>query len=65
MDESPPSTSPVKAAEPSMENRREREMHAWAEALGTTVERLQQAVEAVGISPRKVRSYLREQAGRG
>jgi hypothetical protein len=48
-----------------MENRRAREMLAWAQAMGTTVELLQKAVDAVGISPRKVRSYLRDQAGRG
>jgi Protein of unknown function (DUF3606) len=65
MDEAPPSKSPVKAADSPIESRREREMRAWAQAMGTTVERLQQAVRAVGISPRKVRSYLREQAGRG
>ena len=65
MDEAPPLTSPVKAADPAMENRRAREMLAWAQAMGTTVELLQKAVDAVGISPRKVRSYLREQAGRG
>jgi len=63
MDEAPPSKSPVKADSP-IESRRNREMRAWAQAMGTTVEQLQQAVRAVGISPRKVRSYLREQAGR-
>jgi hypothetical protein len=65
MSESPPLTSPVKVTDPAMESRREREMRDWAQALGTTVELLQKAVDAVGISPRKVRSYLREQAGRG
>jgi hypothetical protein len=45
------------------EIRRDREMRSWAATMGTTAERLQKAVDAVGISPRKVRSYLREQAG--
>jgi hypothetical protein len=65
MSESPPLTLPVKVAVPATESRREREMRTWAQAMGTTVEQLQKAVDAVGISPRKVRSYLREQAGRG
>ncbi|WP_407926609.1 DUF3606 domain-containing protein [Caenimonas soli] len=34
-------------------------MRTWAASMGTTVERLEKAVNAVGISPRKVRSYLR------
>lgn len=37
----------------------ERELHGWAKAMGTSPERLKQAVQAVGISPRKVRAYLR------
>ena len=45
------------------EIRRDREMRSWAATMGTTAEQLQKAVEAVGISPRKVRSYLRSQAG--
>lgn len=44
------------------ESRRDIEMRAWAQVMGTTTERLQRAVNAVGISPRKVRSYLRDQA---
>ena len=65
MSEAPPLISPVKADGPPMESRRDREMRTWAQAMGTTVELLQKAVDVVGISPRKVRSYLREQAGRG
>jgi hypothetical protein len=38
----------------------ERELHGWAKAMGTSPERLQQAVQAVGITPRKVRAYLRQ-----
>ena len=38
----------------------EQELHGWARALGTTPERLQKAVQAVGITPRKVRAYLRQ-----
>jgi hypothetical protein len=37
----------------------EREIHGWAKAMGTSPERLKQAVQAVGITPRKVRAYLR------
>ncbi|MEO8653746.1 MAG: DUF3606 domain-containing protein, partial [Ramlibacter sp.] len=37
----------------------ERELHGWAKAMGTSPERLKQAVQAVGITPRKVRAYLR------
>ena len=38
----------------------ERELHGWAKMLGTSPERLKQAVQAVGITPRKVRAYLRQ-----
>ncbi len=38
----------------------ERELHGWAKAMGTSPERLQMAVQAVGITPRKVRAYLRQ-----
>jgi hypothetical protein len=37
----------------------ERELHGWAKTMGTSPERLKQAVRAVGITPRKVRAYLR------
>jgi hypothetical protein len=37
----------------------ERELHGWAKTMGTSPERLQKAVQAVGITPRKVRAYLR------
>lgn len=40
----------------------ERELHGWAKAMGTSPERLERAVRAVGITPRKVRAYLREHA---
>lgn len=51
-----------KTARSDLEIRREREMRSWAASMGTTPELLQKAVEAVGIAPRKVRSYLRVQA---
>ena len=38
----------------------ERELHGWAKSIGTSPERLRQAVAAVGITPRKVRAYLRQ-----
>jgi hypothetical protein len=38
----------------------ERELHGWAQSMGTSPERLQRAVNAVGITPRKVRAYLRQ-----
>lgn len=41
---------------------RERELHGWAQSMGTSPERLARAVEAVGITPRKVRAYLRQHA---
>ena len=37
----------------------ERELNGWAKTMGTSPERLKQAVQAVGITPRKVRAYLR------
>ena len=37
----------------------ERELHGWAKEMGTSPERLKQAVQAVGITPRKVRAWLR------
>ena len=40
----------------------ERELHGWAKSMGTSPERLERAVQAVGITPRKVRAYLREHA---
>ncbi len=40
----------------------ERELQGWAKAMGTSPERLERAVQAVGITPRKVRAYLREHA---
>lgn len=40
----------------------ERELHGWAKTMGTSPERLKRAVQAVGITPRKVRAYLRQMA---
>lgn len=37
----------------------EREMLEWASALRITPARLKEAVSAVGITPRKIREYLR------
>ncbi len=37
----------------------ERELDGWAKSFGTSPQRLKQAVQAVGITPRKVRAYLR------
>lgn len=39
---------------------RERELLGWAKVMGTSTARLERAVQAVGIAPRRVRSYLRE-----
>ena len=38
---------------------RDREMLEWAKAMRVSPERLKQAVSAVGITPRKIREYLR------
>ncbi len=38
---------------------REREMQEWARTLGIAPARLKQAVSAVGITPRRIREYLR------
>lgn len=38
----------------------EREMQEWAKSLGIAPSRLKQAVSAVGITPRKIREYLRK-----
>jgi hypothetical protein len=54
-----------KTVRSELESRRDREMKSWAASMGTTPDRLQKAVDAVGISPRKVRSYLRGQARLG
>jgi xanthine dehydrogenase molybdopterin-binding subunit B len=39
----------------------EREMQEWARSLGIAPAKLKQAVSAVGITPRKIREYLRSQ----
>jgi hypothetical protein len=57
-----PLAARTKAVRSDIESRREQEMRSWAISMGTTAEQLQKAVNAVGISPRKVRSYLRGQA---
>lgn len=38
----------------------EREIQDWAKSLGIAPARLKQAVAAVGITPRKIREYLRK-----
>jgi hypothetical protein len=38
---------------------RKREMQEWAKTLGIAPARLEQAVSAVGITPKKIREYLR------
>jgi uncharacterized protein DUF3606 len=38
----------------------EREIQEWAKNLGIAPGRLKQAVAAVGITPRKIREYLRK-----
>ena len=38
---------------------REREIEEWAKTLGIAPERLKRAIAAVGITPRKIREYLR------
>ncbi len=38
---------------------REREMQEWARTLGIAPARLKQAVSVVGITPRRIREYLR------
>ena len=38
----------------------EAEIRAWAQNFGTTPTRLKRAIEAVGITPRKIRAYLRQ-----
>lgn len=37
----------------------EREFQEWAKTMGIAPARLKQAVSAVGITPRKIREYLR------
>lgn len=37
----------------------EREIDEWAKSLGIPPGRLKQAVSAVGITPRRIREYLR------
>ena len=39
--------------------RHEREIEEWAKSLGIAPARLKQAIAAVGITPRKIREYLR------
>ena len=39
---------------------RERELTEWCKTFATTPDKLKQAIQAVGITPRKVRAYLRE-----
>lgn len=54
--------APISTDKPDLDRIRanhERELDGWAKSLGTSPERLKQAVQAVGITPRKVRAYLR------
>jgi hypothetical protein len=37
----------------------EREIEEWAKRLGIAPARLKQAIAAVGITPKKIREYLR------
>lgn len=54
----PTATAPVD--QDRITRNHEQELHGWAKAMGTSPERLQKAVQAVGITPRKVRAYLRQ-----
>jgi hypothetical protein len=38
---------------------KEREIDEWAKSLGIAPARLKQAILAVGITPKKIREYLR------
>jgi hypothetical protein len=38
----------------------QRELEQWAKSLGIEPARLKRAVQAVGITPRKIREYLRK-----
>ena len=53
----------VKAARPQSNAQaaanQEREIEEWAKALGVAPARLKQAILAVGITPKKIREYLR------
>jgi hypothetical protein len=40
------------------------ELRDWAQSLGTTPERLKEAVQAVGDRADKVREYLKDKPGR-
>ncbi|HEX7888622.1 MAG TPA: DUF3606 domain-containing protein [Ramlibacter sp.] len=40
------------------------ELRDWAKSLGTTPERLKEAVQAVGDRADKVREYLKDKPGR-
>ncbi len=48
-----------KQAGPQAGASREREMQEWARTLGIAPARLKQAVSVVGITPRRIREYLR------
>jgi len=39
---------------------RQRELEEWAKTLGIEPARLKRAVQAVGITPKKIREYLRK-----
>ena len=44
---------------PQGDANQEREIEEWAKTLGIAPVRLKQAVLAVGITPKKIREYLR------
>lgn len=44
---------------PAQAAAQEREIDEWAKSLGIPPGRLKQAVSAVGITPRRIREYLR------
>jgi hypothetical protein len=48
------------SARPHAAASHEREIQEWAKSLGIAPGRLKQAVAAVGITPRKIREYLRK-----
>ena len=47
------------AREDEIASARDREFSEWAKTMRTTPARLSEAVQTVGIAPRKIRLYLR------
>lgn len=52
--------TPARQADAQASASHEREFQAWAKTMGIPPARLKQAVSAVGITPRKIREYLRK-----